>query len=390
VPRDELTPQARAQLDALDRILARAPVDEEHLELAALVDSVRATAPAMDPAFAARLDAQLRRGPARALRLPRLARRRLALAGGGLVAAAVTLAIVLSSGLLGGAERLPPAVRLPVAGAHLPSAGAHVPKAGAGVGNGSFAAAPSGPARASTGVAAQAPGPTARLVQRSSMLVLASPAAQLQRVASGVIAQTERAGGVVSSSYVNVAGAASRASFTLRVPGAKLPPLIASLAALASVRSLTQDTVDITSGYRTALATIATLAAQRATLERELASAPTSAAAAAITHRLHAVESDLAAQRAAASRLLADGRTATLRVRLGVATAQAHHAGAGAGGGTTLGRAARKALGALEDLLAVALVALAIGLPIALSMLVVWWLWTALRQRARERAIAAS
>ena len=55
--RDELNASELAELAALDRILAREPVGEEHLELAALVDSVRAGAPQMDRDVAARLDA---------------------------------------------------------------------------------------------------------------------------------------------------------------------------------------------------------------------------------------------------------------------------------------------------------------------------------------------
>jgi hypothetical protein len=222
------------------------------------------------------------------------------------------------------------------------------------------------------------------------MLVLASPVAALQRIANDVIAQTERAGGVVARSYVDVAGTASEASFTLRVPATRMHTLIASLSTLASVRSLTQATVDITGSYRSTLATVATLTVQRATLRRELASAATSTAASTIRHRLHVLIADLAAQRAAGARLRAQGDTATLHVRLGVTTVRAHHIAPAAAGGGTLGRAARQALGALEEVLAVALVALAIALPAALSALAMWWLWAALRQRARERAVAAS
>jgi hypothetical protein len=59
VSRDELNASQLAELAALDRILAREPVDEEHLELAALVDSVRAGAPRMGSAYAAQLDSQI-------------------------------------------------------------------------------------------------------------------------------------------------------------------------------------------------------------------------------------------------------------------------------------------------------------------------------------------
>ena len=52
-----------------------------------------------------------------------------------------------------------------------------------------------------------------------------------------------------------------------------------------------------------------------------------------------------------------------------------------------LARAFHDALHALEDILAIALIALAIVLPFALSALALWWAATTLRQRARERAI---
>src|SRR5450755_1792816 len=111
VSRDELNASQLAELAALDRILAREPVDEEHLELAALVDSVRASAPRMGSDFAAHLDSQitsaLDRSGARRLRVPRLGLRRLAFASGGVVAAAVALTIVISGGLLDGASNPP-------------------------------------------------------------------------------------------------------------------------------------------------------------------------------------------------------------------------------------------------------------------------------------------
>ena len=57
--RSELSPEARAELQALDAILAREPVGEEQLELAALVDSVRGDAPTLSEAAAARLESRV-------------------------------------------------------------------------------------------------------------------------------------------------------------------------------------------------------------------------------------------------------------------------------------------------------------------------------------------
>ena len=63
------------------------------------------------------------------------------------------------------------------------------------------------------------------------------------------------------------------------------------------------------------------------------------------------------------------------------------HHGGGAG---PITRAFDDALHALDEILAVALVVLAIVLPFALTALALWWSTSALRQRARERALRAA
>ncbi|HEV2785130.1 MAG TPA: hypothetical protein VGV67_01975, partial [Solirubrobacteraceae bacterium] len=101
-PRDTLTPQQERELEALDRALLGEPVELELRELEELVHDIRATAPEMSPAFAARLEHELSEGfptpreqPSR-LRAPR--RRWLALpAAGALAAALVALVVVLGS-----------------------------------------------------------------------------------------------------------------------------------------------------------------------------------------------------------------------------------------------------------------------------------------------------
>ena len=64
-------------------------------------------------------------------------------------------------------------------------------------------------------------------------------------------------------------------------------------------------------------------------------------------------------------------------------------AAAGAGGQGPIDRALGDALRVLDVALAIALVALALALPFALCGLAVWWAAASLRQRARERVIAA-
>src|SRR5271167_4531583 len=102
--RSELDPADLAELAALERILAGDAVDASELELAALVESVRAAAPALDEDAVARLDARLA-APAAAARGPRRrsgrrvagARRRNLLIGGAAAAlAAGALALVIA------------------------------------------------------------------------------------------------------------------------------------------------------------------------------------------------------------------------------------------------------------------------------------------------------
>jgi hypothetical protein len=388
VSRDELNAQQLAELAALDRILAREPVGEEHLELAALVDSVRAGAPQMDGDFAARLDATIAQrvagSRARHARLPRLGLRRLAFAGGGLVAAAVALTIVISGGLLNGGSvgtqhrsRGPVRVLGPALAPSGTLARPAVPTTTFGVT--ATPAASGGAPNSATSVAGSAHG---RLVQRGSTLTLATAPATMQAVANHVVAATEQQGGVVESSNVEIQGSASYASFSLAVPSGRLGSLIATLSGLASVRSLTQNTTDITDGYNQETARLADSVAERAALLKQLAVAATAADATSIQHQIDALGRRIAAEHRAIDRLLNEGHTATVQVNV-VPGASTRHSSAGG----PLSRAFDKALHALEEILAIALIALAIVLPFALTALALWWAAATLRQRARERAM---
>ena len=382
--RDELNPRELEELDALDRILAREPVGEEHLELAALVDSVRAGAPTMAPAFAQRLEDRLgalgRRRRLDWLRDGRPRVRRLALAGGGLVAAAVAFTIVISSGVLGGSsnQHLPPALHA--------FSGAAV--AAPSTPGGAASASPRAAVGNSTAAGVTALGPQAlpvggsgRLVERRSTLTLATTPATLQRVANQIVTATEQEGGVVANSNIAVQGSASYADFELKVPSGHLAPLISTLSGLASVRGLNQTTDDITDGYDQERALLADREAERASLLKQLAAAATTASETSLQQKLDRVEERIAAEHHAIDALLTEGHTAVLYVDV-VPGASTKHSAVG-----PLGTAFNRALHALEEILAIALIALAIALPFALCALALWWAGSGIRQRARERAM---
>ena len=377
--RDEETARRLVELDALDRILAREPIAEEHLELAALVDSVRAGAPSIDPTFAASLEARFAARPARPARRPRAGQ--LAITSGGLVAAAAALTILLSGSvrhdLFGGGgtpiTTLGPAAGVAHSGALAqPSKSTVAPRAAV-----TFNSA--------SGAPAAAPAVHGRLVQRGSALTLSTPASSMQSVANRVVVATEQLGGVVESSNVSIQGRSSYANYSLRVASGRLGRLIAALSSLANVQALNQSTQDITNPYDREVALLARRIAERALLRRDLAVAATAAQAASLRKQIAGLNTRIAIEQETIARLQRDAANATLGVQLvvGAASKRSSHAGA-------LATAYHDALNALQEILAIALVVLAIVLPFALSGLAVWWAATAVRQRARERAIRAA
>jgi hypothetical protein len=388
VSRDEMTAAELAELAALELILERRPVGEEHLELAALVDSVRANAPSIDAEFeaglAARFAGRERRGWSR--RLEWLRPGRLALAGGGgLVAAAVALTIVLSGGvrhdIFGGGSSVAIRELGPASGA---------PPATPGKSAGSTAA-PSNNAGPSAAHAPTVAAPiggfgSSRLVSKGSDLTLATPAARIPGVANRIVAATEQEGGVVEHSNVSIQGSASFAAFDLQVPSGHLGRLIATLSGLASVRSLNQTTQDITSPYQRERALLAQRLAALASLREQLATAASAADASALRKQIGRVEFRIAVERATIGRLQSQASNSTLAVDVVAGAASAKHRHSSG----ALARAYHDALHALEEILAIALIALAIALPFALTALALWWAGSSIRQRARERAIRAA
>jgi hypothetical protein len=387
VSRDELSPQAVAELAALDAILAREAVSEEHLELAALVDSVRSSAPAIDPGFEATLAERFAgRSRDRARSRRRAVAGRLAFAGGGLVAAAVALAILFTGSVrddvFGGGTAPKHAPNLIVPNRSIPAerlAPHSTPRSGVA----GSAATPAPP----NVFAQNAGGVGGRLVAKGSTLTLATPPAQISSLASQIVSATESSGGVVEHSNVNVdGGSSSNANFTLSVPSGRLGHLIASLSSLASVRALNQSTQDITSPYDRENALLARRMLSLRSRRAQLATAPSATTAASLRSQIRAVSHRITIERATIVRLRTRASNATLSVQV-VAGAAKHRKAAAAG---ALTRGYRDALHALQEILAIALIALAILLPFAICGLAVWWAAWGMRQRARERAIRAA
>ncbi len=415
--RDPLTDEQREELDALDRALSGEPVPFELRELGELVRDVRATAPEMSPAFAARLEHELQEGfPASREPVPATVRRPLAgrrwlllPAAGSLAAVLVALVVVLGGG---GDEGTPVANDLGSGGseAAIPADGDAAGSAAAGpaadsgaessAGSGDSAADrpsrssaapdPAATAAPSTAVApsppagAIAPAPVRR-VQRGAVLALRTPSDEFARTTDAVIATVGRFGGIVATSQIGDSDAAGgEAMFDLRVPTERLDQALAALSKLGHVTERTQSLQDITSRFTSAQERLTDARAERRGLLRALARATTQNQVASIKAQLRNVSSRIAG---------AKGELSSLRRRadlsqVAVTVRGDGEGGAATGGGSwTPGDAAGDALRVLEILAGIALVGLAVLAPLALLTGAVVLAVRGGRRRRREAAL---
>jgi uncharacterized protein DUF4349 len=372
-----LDPAVAAELEALEAALAGHPAAEP--ELAALVRDVRAEAPAMAPGFRARLDDRVAEGFAKAPRKARPPRRRALLPTLGVVGCvlAALVAVVLSAG--GGSND------------SASSSG------GGGTARGSFQtnsadAAKSGSASSSGGTlqaVPPAPPPASpsrqRRVERSTRLALTTT--DVQAASDGVVRATQATGGFVQSSQVSTGDGRSTASFVLRVPTSRLDDALARLSRLGHVRSLQQSADDITNVYNGAATRLAEARAERRGLLRALAKATTAAQITSLRARIadnrRALQGDQRELDAVRNR----ANYATIGLELtGVAR---KHAAVPSGGPWTPGDAAHDAVRVLEVSAGVALIALAVLVPLSLVGAAGGFAAVAVRRRRREAALSS-
>jgi len=402
---DPLTPDEARELDALDRALSGLPVDPDLRAFEELVADLRATAPEMSPAFAARLEHDVAEGfpqPAERppLRLRRPRRWVLLPAAGVLAAALVALVVVLGNG---DSQTSPSSVALndtpasksaapPVTAEAAPSAaGAAADSAGAVTAQRKAAPALAAPAPATAAIApapapgAIAPAPGPRKVQRTAALALETPTDSFDATTDDVVQTVDRFGGIVASSTIGSDDAAGgEASFDLRIPTDRLDDALAGLSKLGHVASRSQNLEDITGSFQSAQDRLTDARAERRGLLRALSRATTQGQIDSLRARLRANSSAISRLKGdlAALRRRADLSRVSLTVR-GVKDG----AGAATGGHWSPGDAARDALRVLEVMAGVALVSLAIVVPLGLLGVAVALAARGARRRGRERAL---
>ena len=388
-----LDPAVAAELEALEAALAGDPAAEP--ELAALVRDVRADAPAMAPDFRARLDMRVERGFERALPRRRFASLRPlvpALGAAGCVLAAVVAVVVLSAGggsndsagsSSGAGVAAPPATQEQSQDAAKSGGSAGSGSAGSGSASSgkTSSAAPAAPAVRPNGSTPA----RQRRVERSTRLELTTT--DVQTAGDGVVRATQAAGGFVQSSQIATGDGHSTASFVLRVPTSRLDDALARLSRLGHVKSLQQSADDITNAYNGASARLAEARAERSGLLRALSKATTAQEISSLRARI--ADNRRALQRyerqLAAVRNRADYATVGVEVT-GVAR---KHAAAPGGGSWTPGDAAHDAVRVLEVSAGVALIALAVLVPLGLVGAAGGFAAAALRRRRREAALSA-
>jgi Domain of unknown function (DUF4349) len=433
-PADEPLPGQEAWTAELEAALRGESQRSDAHAWRELRDDVRALAPAMTPAFEARLAQELERrgalegsaednerrirsrdsagsprrisaGDTSASRPGAFARHRrtawsLASHRRSAVAAAATVAVALVAALLisgshGSApviESAGPTQRTP-AGALGP--GARGPEVKASSSPPSTRASSATSAGSSASAAAQASPPIApqsangafsapgRVQQLAASITLASTPQNLQATSDQVAQLAVRDGGYVQSSNVQVQQqGASEATLALRLPSARLAAALAAIARLAPVRAENQSLQDITGSYDAAHQQLSDAEAEQRALLRALAAASTEA-------RIESLHARLAASRAAIAR--AQSSVHSISARASTSEVEVSILGDTRAGGE--GLTLRKGLHDVGQVLLVVVIAIlilaAVLVPLALLLAGVVGARRTWRQYQRERVLNA-
>ena len=361
-------------------------------ELAELGELLREDPPRPDPGWASGLDARARAG------FPKPARRspwsrfkpRLRVAMPALGIACTLLLVVVVASQQGGTEFTSGG-----GGASSAQTEAAEPAAGGGASGGTEPRSrqKSSADDAATSVApppAVAPAPGGgspgsdsrddRKQERSAALTLAARRGEIERVADGIVRVTDAAGGFVATSNVASGGG----SFELRIPASRLQKALADLSRLAHVRERSQASRDITAWSVSTRERLREARREREGLLRALARATTLNETESVKARLRAVNARIASARRAVSRV--DNRAAYANVSVAL-VADGSAAVPGDDGRWTPGDAFGDAVRVLEVAAGIALIVLAIALPLALLAGLAVAASRVAGRRRRERAL---
>jgi hypothetical protein len=421
-----LDPEVLAELDAIDATLAGEPVDPAYAEIAEMALLLAATRELPSEQFTQTLDARVARRFAAApvAASPRQrARARFslwstrpafasALAGG---FAAVVVATVIASGVLssGPSQKVvngpagvsdshksptvygPLTTNATTTSEHTPSRASTSSKFGAAGTNG---AAALGTTNLTQSAPAAVPTPasgTATHVIQSAQLQLTTPNAHIDQVAQEVFNVVSLENGSVKNSQVTQAAGGSNggsyASFSLSIPTSNLQQAMTRLSALhyASVSARTDGTQNVSGQYGTDQRHIADQKAVRSALLRQLQTAYTQSAIDSLQAQLKLAERQLGGDELALQSLQHQISNSSLQVQVNAGPI-VHPLPAAQSHGFTVGRAAHDAVRVLVVAAGVALIALAVMVPLGLVAALAAWIAYWLRRRRRQQALDAA
>jgi hypothetical protein len=233
-----------------------------------------------------------------------------------------------------------------------------------------------------------APG-TGRQAVQSAQLQLSTAANQIDEVAQEAFDVVGSMHGYVNSSTVTQTGGSDGyANLELTVPASSLAQTMTQLSQLAHahVASRTDGIQDVTNQYGAAQRRVSDAQARRTALLKELANAQTTEQ----VNSLNAQIRDADAAISAAQSALASLTRRINNVQIGVTINAAAAVPAAHSGGFTIGKAAHDARRVLVVVAGVALIVLAVLVPVGLLAALLWWADAVVRRRRREQALDAA
>ena len=222
-------------------------------------------------------------------------------------------------------------------------------------------------------------GQDVRKAERDAQMTLAAPADEVQDVTNEAITVVESNRGIVESSQSSGTDDLARATLQLVIPTRTLDTTLDQLSDLADVKSLSEGTVDITRLFVDAKDELAGLRAERVALINQIQAADTEEELDRLRARLDVLLNTIAQAEA-------DFDNIQRRAALSNVTLQITSEGADEGD-WSFDEAIDDAGRVLEVGAGIALIAGAVLLPLALVGAIIYFVMSAARNRARERAL---
>jgi hypothetical protein len=383
-----IDPDVAASLDAIDAALVGEPVDPGYAELAEIALLLAADRPRLDEKRAHALDERVAAGFTRRRRRRAWPVASLSLAAATAVVALIAVALVSShpGAPVSSTSTPEPAPAHAAGGTTSGSAGSQALSVAPAAKVPSPSAAGSLNSAAASGVPALRPPGTGRKVVQSAELQLSVAPTRIDQVAQEVFDVVGSVHGFVNSSTVTQTGGSDGyANLDLTVPASALAQTMTELTRLpnARVSSRTDGIQDVTDQYGAAQRRLADAQALRTSLLKQLANAQTPQEINSLNAQLHDADGAIASAQGALNALNHQINTVQIAVTIGAAPPPlvAHSTG------FTISKAAHDARRVLVVAAGVALIALAVLVPVGLLASLAWWVGAAVRRRRREQAL---